>query len=60
VKVRGEDSASALPGRATLEFWVRVTPWGSVRPQRVVEAIARLAAVDLRMQAGRRVSIELA
>jgi radical SAM-linked protein len=67
VEVTGEGSdsalpgrASALPGRATLAFRVRVTPQGSVRPQRVVEALARFAAVELRMQAGRRVYIELA
>lgn len=59
VRVRGEDFASDLPGRAILAFRIRVSPQGSVRPQRVVEALARLADVELHLRAGTRVSIEL-
>jgi radical SAM-linked protein len=60
VDVHAGASETAGPRAAVLGFRVAVTPTGSARPERVVEAFAQLAGVKLTMRGGRRRRIELA
>ncbi len=52
--------ASGGMGGATVSFRVAVTPTGSARPERVVEALAELAGVEVVMRRGTRTKVVLA
>ncbi|MBN1630747.1 MAG: DUF2344 domain-containing protein, partial [Thermoleophilia bacterium] len=47
-------------GACTLDFRAAVTPSGTARPERVVEALGRLAGLDLEIEWIRRMQVELA
>jgi len=49
VDVRAHVAGVDVLGPACVEYTTLVTPRGSVRPEEVVEALARLAGKDLRL-----------
>jgi hypothetical protein len=54
------DLVSSGASAATVSFRIAVTPTGSARPERVVEALAELAGIELDMRRGTRTRVVLA
>jgi radical SAM-linked protein len=54
------DPVSSGPLAATVSFRIAVTPTGSARPERVMEALAELAGIEFHMRRGTRTKVVLA